>query len=191
MTELGWLVAVAASYLIGTFPSAHLVAGRTITEQGSGNPGASNTLRVAGRRAGAAVLLLDLAKGALPTLVALLVSGRPLAGLCWAAAVAGHVFPLTRRFRGGKGVATGAGGALVLYPLIAVVLVPLFVVVTRLSGKASLGSLAISIGLVAGVVLTGRPGWEVALTAVIALLVVVRHAANISRLVQRREPSLR
>jgi len=191
VSELGWIVAVVASYLVGTFPSAQLVAGRLITQQGSGNPGASNTLRVAGRRAAASVLALDLAKGAVPTLVALTVSGRPLAGLCWAGAVAGHVFPVTRRFRGGKGVATGAGGALVLYPLISVALVPLFAVVTRLTGKASVGSLAIAAGLVVGVVVTGRPGWEVALTTVIVVLVVVRHAANISRLVRRREPSLR
>lgn len=191
VTEFGWIVAVVASYLVGTFPSAQLVAGRAITRQGSGNPGASNTLRVAGRRAAVAVLALDLAKGAVPTLIALLVSGRPLAGMCWAAAVAGHVFPVTRRFRGGKGVATGAGGAIVLYPLISVALLPLFAVVTRLTGKASLGSLAIAAGLVVGVVVTGRPGWEVALTTVIVLLVVVRHSANISRLVRRREPSLR
>ncbi|MGI9600986.1 MAG: glycerol-3-phosphate acyltransferase [Acidimicrobiales bacterium] len=191
MNELGWLIAAVVSYLIGTFPSAQLVAGRAVTRQGSGNPGASNTMRIAGRRAGAAVLALDLAKGAVPTLIALMVSGRGLAALCWAAAVAGHVFPVTRRFRGGKGVATGAGGAIVLYPLIGLVLAPLFVVVTRLTGKASLGSLAIAVGLVAGVVVTGRPTWEVVVTTAIVVLVVARHAANIARLVRRREPSLR
>jgi len=191
VTELAWVAAVVASYLVGTFPSAQLVAGRSITWEGSGNPGASNALRVAGRRAGAAVLLLDLVKGAVPTLIVLVAAGRPLAGACWAAAVLGHVFPAWRRFHGGKGVATGAGGALVLYPVIALVLLPVFAVVTRLSGKASLGSLAIAVGLVAGVAVTGRPGWEVVLTAGIVTLVVVRHAANISRLVRRREPSLR
>lgn len=190
MIEVGWIGAVVLSYVVGTFPSAQVVAGRAVTQQGSGNPGASNTLRVAGRRAGAAVLALDVAKGAVPTLVALLGSGRPLAATCWAAAVLGHVFPVTRRLRGGKGVATGAGGALVLFPMIALALVAVFVVVAGLFHKASVGSLAIALGLVAGVVVVGRPTWEFAIVAGIVALVVVRHAANISRLVHRREPSM-
>ena len=191
MIEVGSVAAVLASYLVGTFPSAQRVAGRTITAEGSGNPGASNALRVAGRRAGALVLALDLAKGALPTLAALLISGRLLAVACWAAAVAGHVFPGTRRLRGGKGVATGGGGALVLYPVVSMFLLVVFAVVARVSGKASLGSLAIALGLVGGVMVAGRPAWEIAVVIVIVAVVVVRHAANISRLVHGRESSLR
>ena len=190
MITLAWVAAALGSYLLGTFPSAQLVAGRTITSSGSGNPGASNTLRVAGRKAAAVVLLLDLAKGLVPTATALAVSGRPLAAVCWGAAVLGHVFPVTRGFRGGKGVATASGGAFALYPLISMVLIALFVVVIRLGGKASVGSLAIAFGLIAAVVVTGRPLWETAVVAAIAALVVIRHAKNISRLVHHGEPSV-
>jgi acyl phosphate:glycerol-3-phosphate acyltransferase len=163
-------------------------AGHDPEREGSGNPGASNVLRIAGRRAGAIVLLLDAAKGAVPTLTALLVVGRPLAAACWAAAVVGHVAPITRRFRGGKGVATAAGGGAVLYPLVSIVLATVFVVVARLGRRASVASLSIAVLLPVGVALTGRPGWEIGVAAAVAGVVVVRHAANIGRLWRGDEP---
>src|SRR4051794_41765478 len=98
---------------MGTFPSAILVARRRgvdPTATGSGNPGASNVYRTAGKRAGLIVALADLAKGAIPAGVGWAAAGRPVGFACWIAAVLGHVFPATRRFRGGKGVATASGG---------------------------------------------------------------------------------
>ncbi len=181
---------VAIAYVIGMFPSALLIAGRDITSQGSGNPGASNTLRVAGQKAGAFVLGLDMAKGLVPTLVALVVAGRSVAALCWLAAVAGHVFPAARHFRGGKGVATGGGGAVVLFPLVGAVLAVLFVLVAKVGRKASVGSLVIAVGLVIGVVATGRPLGEIGVSAVVATLVVARHRHNIVRLLRREEASI-
>src|SRR5689334_17894800 len=105
------VVLVPLAYLAGMFPTARLVGGRTghdPTHEGSGNPGASNVYRLAGRRAGAMVFLGDFAKGALAAGVGLAVGGRALGLACGAAAVAGHIAPVTRRFRGGKGVATAA-----------------------------------------------------------------------------------
>src|SRR5207249_3926010 len=113
------LLAVPA-YFLGTFPAAQVVsqrAGRDPTREGSRNPGASNVYRLAGRRAGLAVFAGDLAKGLVAAGVGLAVGGRPLGMLCGAAAVLGHVFPVTRGFRGGRGVATAGGLALVLFPL--------------------------------------------------------------------------
>lgn len=186
-------VAVILSYAAGLLPSARVVAGRAghdPTREGSGNPGATNVLRVAGARAGATVLLLDLVKGLVPTAVALAVLGRPEAAACWLAATLGHVFPVTHAFRGGKGVATAAGGCVVLHPLGAVALAALFALVAGVGRRVSLASVAIALGLPFAVALTGRPAWEVATAAAVGMLVVARHAANIRRLVRGEEPAL-
>ncbi|HUP75625.1 MAG TPA: glycerol-3-phosphate acyltransferase [Acidimicrobiales bacterium] len=185
-----WIVVTAGAYGVGTFPTAQIVGrriGRDPTREGSGNPGATNVYRTAGRRAGLLVGLVDVLKGAAPAAVGYLVDGRPLATVAWAAAVAGHVLPVTRWLRGGKGVATAAGGAAVLHPLIALALGVVFVVVARATRRASLGSLAIAVLLPVGVAITGRPAWEVGAAAAIGALVLVRHAANLRRLFEGTE----
>ena len=114
-----WLLVLPA-YLLGTFPTAILVGrreGRDLTQEGSGNPGASNTYRTLGRRAGATVLLGDASKGALAAGMGLATGNRAVGVACGLAAVLGHVAPVTRRFRGGKGVATGAGAIVLLLPV--------------------------------------------------------------------------
>src|SRR5881227_4428176 len=93
---------LALSYLLGTFPTALIVArlaGHDPTKEGSGNPGASNVYRLAGARAGLAVLRGDAAKGAAATGVGRAVGGPPLALACGIADVVGHVFPVFRGFR--------------------------------------------------------------------------------------------
>ena len=183
-------VLVVAAYLVGMFPSAQIVARRTghdPTAEGSGNPGATNVWRVAGRRAGALVAVIDVAKGALPTFLALVVAGRPTAHAVWLAAVAGHVWPITRRLRGGKGVATAGGGALVLNPLIGLACAVIFLVVVRVGRIAALGSLSIAVGYPALTAVSGRPGREVAIASVVAAIVFARHQSNIRRLIRGEE----
>src|SRR3954447_3355265 len=105
--ELALLVPLA--YLLGTFPSAGLVArgrGVDVTAEGSGNPGASNTFRLLGWKAGAVVFALDFAKGALAAGVGIVVDGHLGAFVLGGAAIIGHTLPITRRFKGGRGVAT-------------------------------------------------------------------------------------
>jgi glycerol-3-phosphate acyltransferase PlsY len=188
------VVVVVAAYLVGTFPTAQLVGARLgvdPTRSGSGNPGATNVLRTAGRRAGALVFTGDVLKGAVPAAIGLAVGGRPLGVACWAAAVLGHVFPVTRRLRGGKGVATAGGGALVLHPIVAVVLLVIFAFVVRMSRTASLGSIVIAVAMPCLVAVSGRPAWEVAAAVGVSVLVVARHAGNLQRLVRREERSFR
>jgi acyl phosphate:glycerol-3-phosphate acyltransferase len=185
---------VCIAYVVGTFPTAQLVSrrrGHDPTVEGSGNPGATNVYRVAGRRAGLAVAAGDVAKGAVPAGLALLASGRAAAVACWAAAVVGHVFPVHRRRRGGKGVATAGGGALVLYPLVSVVLLASFLVVVRLTRRASLGSLAMAAGLPVLIAVGGGRAWETSAGLGVSALVVARHAPNIRRLIRREEPAYR
>lgn len=188
-----WGVAAALSYLVGTLPTAQLVSrhfGHDPLREGSGNPGASNVYRTAGRSAGAMVLVGDVAKGALPTLTALIASGRPLATLCFIAAVVGHVVPVTRWFRGGKGVATAGGGALVLHPLVGVGLLVVFVAVVRLWRISSVGSLTMAGLFPVLVALRGRSWWEVVAAIAVSGLVVIRHRTNVRRLLAGTEQPL-
>ncbi|MFP5257036.1 MAG: glycerol-3-phosphate acyltransferase [Acidimicrobiia bacterium] len=189
--ELGWTLVVPA-YLLGTFPTAILVGrrrGRDVTAEGSGNPGASNALRTMGRRAGAAVLLGDLGKGAVAAGVGLL-AGRGVGVACGLAAALGHVAPVTRRFRGGKGVATAAGMAAVLVPTVAAGLAVLWAVTAKATGTASKASITIAVGLPVASAVAGRPVPEVAAFAACGALVVVRHRDNLGRIRRGEEPSL-
>ena len=158
-------------------------------EQGSGNPGASNVARVLGTRWGALVFVLDAIKGALPALVGIALDTRPGAYVLVSAAVLGHMFPATRRFRGGKGVATMGGAMLALHPLTSLVLFAVWLAARKTTGTASLASLLITLGLPIGIAVSGAPAWEI--VAVIALcgLVLVRHIDNIKRLLGHRELS--
>jgi glycerol-3-phosphate acyltransferase PlsY len=183
-------VLVVAAYFLGTFPSAILVGrshGVDPTTTGSGNPGATNVYRTAGKGAGIVVALADIAKGAIPAGVGWAVGGRPLGFACWIAAVLGHVFPATRSFRGGKGVATAAGGALVLLPLASLICAVAFLIAILVSRRASVGSLAMAVLLPLAALVTGRPGWEVLVCCGVSVLVIVRHASNIRRLVEGDE----
>lgn len=189
-----WWPVVVPAYLLGTFPTALLVGrreGRDPTTEGSGNPGASNALRTMGRRAGALVLAGDLGKGAIATGAGWALGGRGVGVACGLAAVLGHVAPVTRRFRGGKGVAAGAGMALVLMPLPALVLGVLWGVAVRLTGAAAVGSVVVAIGLPVAAALVGRPGAEVAALAGCSVLVLARHRENIDRLRRGEEAALK
>jgi len=188
------VIAIVVAYLAGTIPSAQWVGkgyGFDPTASGSNNPGASNSYRLGGWRAGALVLLIDFMKGFAPALAALLMAGRPLAAVCGAAAVLGHVAPATRGFRGGKGVATAAGVAFCLWPLVSLVLLVVFVLAAKISGMAALGSIAIAAGLPIGVLLVHRPGLEVAVTLCVSFVVLIRHSSNVRRILRGEENKLR
>jgi glycerol-3-phosphate acyltransferase PlsY len=186
-----WLVGL--SYLLGTFPTAVIVArlaGYDPTTEGSGNPGASNVYRLAGFRSGLAVFAGDAAKGALATGVGRAAGGPELALACGLAAVLGHVFPVFSRFRGGRGVATAAGTVAVLEPLIPLPFGALWILIARLTGKASLASLVVMGGVPVAVVALDRPAWERAGMGALAAVVVARHTDNLVRLIRGEEPSL-
>jgi glycerol-3-phosphate acyltransferase PlsY len=185
------IVLIPFAWALGTFPSAVLVArahGHDVTREGSGNPGASNVARLVGWRAGALVLVIDFAKGAIAAGVGLAVGGRAGAFALGVAAIVGHTFPLYRK--GGKGVAAAGGALVVLYPLIVVGLFVVWVFVARVLHKASIASLLITILFPVAVLVFGFDRWEVGVVGGLALLVVIRHAANIRRLLRREENNL-
>lgn len=187
-----WLLLAVPAYLLGTFPTAILAVGRRVLDEGSGNPGASNALRVGGKKAGVIVLLGDVAKGLIPTLIGLAIDGRSLAYVLGVAAILGHCHPASRGFRGGKGVATAAGMVAGLHPLVLLGLVlVVFVPLVGMTKKASIASLvAIVLSPVGVLVGPDREAWEVAVMAGLAVYLVVRHGANIVRLVKGDEHSI-
>ncbi len=198
------LIAVALSYLAGSIPTG-LWLGLwlkkvDIRQHGSKNIGATNTLRVLGKRLGAAALAGDALKGAVPVLLFSRLSDWPYAPLvCGVAAIVGHLLPVYIKFRGGKGVATSAGVFLTLCPVPTLVAVAVFVVTaltTRMASAASiLAALAMTmvvyvlpnnIALAPGQLLPPDHTLQLVVT-VIAILIVYRHRSNVQRIMRGEE----
>ncbi len=181
-------ILVLAAYCLGSLSFAvilvRLVARRDIREEGSGNAGATNVLRRYGAKAGIAVALLDVGKGALAVYLMGLVTSNPAwLGAAAVAVVAGHMYPLFFGFRGGKGVATTVGAFLVLAFWPTLCAVGVFVAVVATTRYVSLGSLAAAVALPPlAHVAFGVERRLVAAMAVAALLIVVRHSENLRRL---------
>ena len=184
------LLLILPAYFLGTFPSAVLVAragGHDVTAEGSKNPGASNVARLMGWKAGLVVLAADFGKGAIASGVGLAVAGRGGAFALGVAAVVGHMFPVTRRFKGGKGVATAGGMLVVLYPWIVVILGVVWFLTARVLKLASVGSLLGAVLFPVLVAVGGYGTGEVVAISALAVVVIARHAANLGRLLQGRE----
>ncbi len=187
-------IVVVVAYLIGTFPTAQIVGRRMgfdATTSGSGNPGASNTTRVGGAKAGVLVLVGDAGKGIVAAGLGYAVDGRTLAWLAGAAAVAGHMWPITRKLVGGKGVATAAGVGLVCAPLGFAVLGLVFAVVAKVLDMAAPASILVALLMPVGVWALGQSGIEIAVSGLIGLAIIVRHRSNIRRLIDGTESNVR
>ena len=219
-THFGWFwwTAIAIAFACGSTPFGVMIArsrGVDIRKEGSGNPGATNVGRVLGRRFGIACFLLDALKGATPVLLAGWLSGvigkdageiAPAAAWGWmsvaVAAILGHCFSPFLGFRGGKGVATGFGSVLAMWPTLTIPAIAAFLVwsvilgLTRFMSLASMiGAivlpatvLAVALGTGEGAIRGSIPFLVV--TGLIAAFVVFRHRGNISRLREGRENAL-
>lgn len=187
------LLLVPVAYLLGTFPAASLVArasSHDVLEEGSRNPGASNVYRLAGWKAGLLVLLADIGKGAVASGVGLAFDGHRGAYILGLAAVLGHVLPATRRFRGGRGVATAGGALVVVFPLIGLGLVVVWFLVARVLKKASVASIVVVVAFPVAVAITGGSWFDVVVTAVLAVVILARHLPNLRRLLRGQEHGL-
>lgn len=193
--RLGWIL-VGASYLLGSIPFGLLLArafaGVDVRDAGSGNIGATNVARTAGRSLGILTLLLDAGKGSLAVAGTAIVLGTPNDG-AWAAtaglfAFLGHVFPVWLLFRGGKGVATAFGVLLVLSPWLSLGAALVFAGVFARTRTVSLASMTASVA--AAGVAGALHGWEWPVTrvaAVIGIVVLARHQSNVRRLLRGEE----
>jgi acyl phosphate:glycerol-3-phosphate acyltransferase len=201
-TGAGWGL-LAGAYLLGAVPFGwllvRLLKGVDLRRMGSGNIGATNAIRVLGKPLGLLAFALDCLKGFVPAWFAPQVVADPadassLAVLAGAAAVVGHVFPVYLRFKGGKAVATGCGALLALDAWIFVVGGLIWLLLLWLGRMVSLASLAMCASFVAVALWRGpRAGYgpEVAVgCAALFLLVLVRHRANIGRILSGQEPRI-
>jgi len=183
-----------AAYLLGAVPCSYLVARRRgvdVRTVGSGNVGATNVMRNVGRAAGLLAFALDFAKGAAASLLGQAVDPRsPLPALCAAMAVLGHMYPVWLRFRGGKGVATGAGAFLPLVPAATLAALLTFAVVLAASRYVSLASIAGTLVLAVAAFLLGAPTAVVRAAAGMAVLIVWKHRANLQRVARGTESRL-
>lgn len=203
MTPVSGATLVAGAYLLGSVSFSYLVVrikeGLDVRSVGSGNAGATNVLRAAGKGPAMLALLLDLIKG-----VAAVVGARafeappPVVGGAAFAVVLGHVFPVFLNFRGGKGVATSAGALGALEPVAMLATLAVFVVVVLWKRYVSLGSIAAALAFPLLVWTGHRLGWGggqgdlwiVAASGAIAGLIVFKHRSNLDRLRRGVEPRL-
>ena len=178
---------IVGGYLLGSMPFGYwlvrLLRGEDVRQRGSGNIGATNVWRVYGRGYGVPVMLLDVAKGFVPALVGVLVSGDLLGVLAGGAAMVGHWRPLFLRFqRGGKTVATAGGVFWAVAPLVAVVGIVVWGGVFLLFRYASVASMAAATALPLVAWALGEPWPVIVFAAVAATAVLVLHRSNIRRL---------
>lgn len=191
--------AVLCAYLLGSLSFSVLIVrvllGVDIRTVGSGNAGATNVLRVAGRLPALIALLLDAGKGLAAVLVARTLDAPPMVvALVGVAAVLGHMYPVFFGFRGGKGVATAAGTLGSLAPFPTLVALALFVLIVAATRFVSLGSILVAIAhpLLMFVLpslgwVEPFDGWLVIGAAAIGALIVYKHHENIGRLLGGRE----
>jgi glycerol-3-phosphate acyltransferase PlsY len=187
---------IIGSFLAGAVPTAYLM-GRAlrcvdIRTLGSGNVGATNVFRTLGKGPGVATLLIDILKGFLPVLAALiLMPGTLVPVFCGLAAVAGHTWTPFLGFKGGKGVATSAGVFLALTPWPAAAALLSFLVAFGFTRHVSVGSLTGAAVLPATSFLMHGPIPAFWLALAVGVIILVRHASNIRRLSRGEEPGFK
>ena len=185
------ILAALIGYLLGSLNSS-LIVGRLykvdVRKHGSGNAGTTNTLRTLGKKAALFVLLGDLIKGILAYLAGYLICGNELGGMFGGtAAILGHVWPVFFSFKGGKGVLTSLAVLLLIDWPIALVLLGVFIVIVIITKYVSLGSIVAAVLFPLIAVILGRSIETILFSAIIAVLLVVKHHANIKRLMSGTE----
>ena len=190
------IISIILSYLIGAISFSVVIAkwlkGIDIRQHGSGNAGATNTLRVLGKGPGICVLLLDMAKGVLAVWLGKWMGDVSpwIPVLCGIAAIVGHNWPIYFRFKGGKGIATTIGvmATLAFLPsLIAGITAIIVIAVTR---YVSLGSLILSAALPILLIVMNRPHEILWASLLLCVFAFVRHRSNIVKIVQGKENKL-
>lgn len=184
---------LAGAYLLGSIPWSYLVVrlvqGLDVRTVGSGNVGATNVMRTAGKKAGGLALVLDVGKGVAAVLVSRALEASSLVVGCAAVAVVlGHIFPIFLKFQGGKGVATAAGALGALEPAVLLACLLLFVAVVVWKRYVSLGSVVVAAAFPLVLWIAQRLGWtrsdtwELFGAATIGVIVIARHRGNLERL---------
>lgn len=195
MTAIATIIALIPFYLLGSFPSGYILArlhGVDITQQGSGNVGATNVARTLGKKAGILTLLLDLTKGMLAVWIAsAMTSATWYSAAAAVAVVCGHCFSLPPVLKGGKGVATGLGILIALVPGSALLSVVIFAGTFGVTRFVSLSSILATLAAPLYSLVTDQPESSSLALILASFLIVYRHYDNIVRLIEGREPRFR
>ena len=193
------IIALFIGYILGSIPTSYimgkLIKGIDIRDFGSGNVGATNALRILGTKVGVFTLIMDIGKGFLAVNIARMIISEPtdliliLTGLF---AIIGHIFTLFLKFKGGKGVATSAGVFIALVPIPLALALFVFVFTVWLSKFVSLGSILAALTLfvselIINIWLSFAELEILIFTFIIALFIIIRHKANIQRLINGNE----
>jgi glycerol-3-phosphate acyltransferase PlsY len=191
---LSRLLVLLAAYLLGSVPFSYLVGrlkGVDVRRVGSGNVGATNVMRSVSFAAGLLAFALDAAKGAVAVLLTRLVEpSGPLPVLAGVLAVLGHMYPVWLRFRGGKGVATGAGAFLPLAPVATGCALVMFGIALAVTRYVSLSSIIGTATLAVLAFLGGSPPVVSRAAAGMAVLITWKHRGNLQRIAQGTENRL-
>ena len=183
---------VLIGYLLGSIPFALVlgkgIGGVDVRKFGSGNLGGTNVIRVLGPKVGIPVILMDIGKGVLAAWIGSLIGGEVFGLLAGIFAVVGHFYPVFAGFKGGKGVATGAGAFLYLAPIPMVILLSTFAIVLLIFGYVSLASV---LGAVMAIVIFALPEFITGMDIdyivrfggiLVAIFIIYRHQSNIRKL---------
>jgi glycerol-3-phosphate acyltransferase PlsY len=192
---LGFVVLLLLAYLCGSIPFG-VVIGKLfyrvdVRQHGSGNVGTTNVFRVLGKRAGVAVLVCDMLKGYIPAVIAVWLFHPWFAIFIAAAPVVGHMYSVFLKFKGGKGIATGAAVVLALVPLVFVIIITVWIVLLLTTRYVSVASLAAaSLVPVLAVVFREPLPYQIA-GVLVALVIWWAHRGNIQRLMAGEENRVR
>ncbi len=198
MFSLNYLLCILA-FLMGAIPFSVIIGkaffGVDVRKSGSGNPGATNTLRVLGTKAGLAVLLLDTGKGIAAVQLFRLMhpinswSDTEMAVLPGACSILGHMYSPFLRFKGGKGVATSTGVLFALSPIIGLIITAIFALMLILKGYVSLASIVCAaIYPIIVYIFTGlHEPIHLIFACLLALMIIFKHRSNIERLLSHTE----
>jgi len=193
MNNTLFILVLIAIYLIAAIPTgvvlARLMGGEDVRQKGSGNIGATNVYRVAGKLAGVLTLVGDTLKGFLPLLAfkTWLEPTPTQLGIASAVAILGHCYPVYLKFKGGKGVATALGIFLVLSPKAVLFALIVFILTVAITRYISLGSVLAALSAPLVILLLNHPQPIFLATLFIAALVIWRHNSNIRRLLDGTE----
>ena len=193
MNTLLFILVLIVVYLIAAIPTGvvltRLMGGADVRQQGSGNIGATNVYRVAGKMAGILTLSGDILKGFLPLMACKTwLSPTPAQlGAAGAMAIVAHCYPVYLKFKGGKGIATALGIFLVISPQAVLVALGVFLLTVVATRYISLGSILAALSVPLLILMFGYPQQIFLATLFIAMLVIWRHRSNIKRLLDGTE----
>ena len=185
------IIPVVIAYLLGNIsPSIILgkIHGIDIKKEGSGNAGTTNALRVLGKKAALITLVIDIGKGVLAVIIGRLVGGAAVGYICALAVFCGHIWPCFYSFKGGKGVATAFGALLSVNWMLGLAALAVVAAGLTLTQRMSVGSLlgAITFPILCWLL---EPDF-IWIGSVMALIVLIKHRANIGRLLRGEEPKM-